>query len=272
MLNLLISIPVLIVYYQHLNTNITFGSVLNQKLNTPNLPEVLLGYGILIVFVFLQIKSKKNKDERLFLNLWFFLSVFLSYLPFGFSRFFLRGLFFPLVILSIYGLHIILNKYKNFRIILILMLILITPLSTFYMFKLRIEETQKFNPWFYQPKEVGSVLTNIQQNSPYKDAVLTSYNAGNYIPAHSNLRVYFGHLIQTPNSEEKIINLTKFYGNVFTDSEAQKFLESNNIQYVLFSPDEKAITKSYAGNQILKYNFLFPIFEAGDIIVLKYSF
>lgn len=270
LLNSVITLPILLIYYNHLSSNQTFNLVLNQKLSTPNIIEVLSGYGILFLLILAQLKSKKSFSGKLFLNLWFFISLFISYLPLGFARFYLRGLFFPLVILAIYGLiHLVGNSPKKIKVIILLLIILV-PISTFFIFFKRIVEVKNNNPWYYVPKENINVLLKIPVSIPYNQSILTFYQMGNYIPTEGYLKVYFGHLIQTPQSSEKVQNLVDFYGNKYDDATALSFLKRNNIIYIFYGKEEQALTLQLSKSKKLKYSFLKPMLNEKDIIIFTY--
>lgn len=93
---------------------------------------------------------------------------------------------------------------------------------------------------------------------------------GNYIPTQGHLKVYFGHLIQTPESSVKIQNLVDFYSNKYDDVAALKFLKENNIIYVFYGKEEQDLTVKYNQSQKLKYTFLKPIFSKKDLVIFTY--
>lgn len=267
LLNLIISTPILFIYYNHIQSNQTFSSVLNQRLSTPNIIEILSGYGVLFLLVLIQLKSKKTFPGKLFLNIWFFISIFMSFLPLGFSRFYLRGLFFPLIILSIYGLiYIASNSTKRIK-LFIWLLIFIVPVSSFFIFFKRIAEVNNKNPWYYIAGDSINVLQQIPVGIPYSQSILSYYQLGNYIPAGINLRVYFGHLIQTSKHYEKVQNLVNFYGNKYDDVEAQNFLKENNIKYVYYGEEEKNLSIKFSGIEKLEYKFLKLLNSFGKVEV-----
>lgn len=268
-INLIISIPILLIYYNHINSNQTFSSVFSQKLSTPNIIEILSGYGILFLLVLFQVKTKKLFPGKLFLNLWFFISIFISYLPMGFARFYLRGLFFPLVILAVYGLINLSKSQKKIKLI-ILCLVFIVPISTFFIFFKRIDEVKNINPWYYLPNSAVKILDEIPLTKLYSQNMLSFYQMGNYIPTQSIFRVYFGHLIQTPDSSEKIQNLIDFYGNNYDEKTALKFLKKNYITYVYYGMEEQNLTIKLNQSDKLNYRFLIPKFKNNFVTIFSY--
>ena len=211
---------------------------------------------------------QKNKDSTsIFLNLWFFVNIFLAYLPFGFARYFLRALFFPLVILALKSINRLDKRFVAYKKMLLVVFILLALPSNFVVSIIQIANAGKVsNRWYYLSKNEDEAIDFLNQKSPNGSGVLSSYPIGNHIPAHTNNRVYYGHNHQTPNSKEKIDNLTKFYANEYSNEEAEKFVKENNISYVWWGQDEKEIANEH-GEKMLKYDFLKSVYVNSEIEV-----
>lgn len=262
---------VLLFYNYYLQSNPQFTGIINQKLTNQNLIQLLLGWGILLPLMLLQLKSP-NKDKKFyFLYFWFFISLFLSFLPFGFARFYLRTLFFPIIILILLNIQYLSKLVHLSQKSLFILLIIIVPISSFFIAYKRLDEVSKNNQWFYISNEESNALDFLNKNA-VNQGILSGYNLGNIIPAKTNSNVYFGHLLQTPNAQEKINNLIRFYANTMSDDEAGKFLKENNITYIIWSYEEQNITNSYNNNEKkqLKYKFLKQEFKNGNLIILSY--
>ncbi|MDO8638043.1 MAG: hypothetical protein Q7R43_00580 [Candidatus Daviesbacteria bacterium] len=257
-INLFIAGLVLLFYYQHLQSNLQFAGILNQKLSNQNLQELILGWGILLPLIILQLKNPKKDRKFYFLNFWLFISLFLSLLPFGFARFYLRALFLPIIILILLSVPYLSKIFHIKQRIILIILIILVPISSFFIAYKRLDEATKNNQWFYISKEENEALDYLNKNA-VNQGILSSYNFGNIIPAKTNSNVYFGHLLQTPNSQEKINNLMRFFANDFSETEAQKFLIENNVNYVVWGKEEDK----------LKYQFLKTVFQDGDILVFS---
>lgn len=270
LINIVISVPVFLTYYFHLNSNPEFANVLSQKLSNQEIPQVILGYGILFPLLLYQLKNPQKDKRFFFLNIWFFVGFLLSFLPFGFARFYLRTLFFPAILLILLNLDLFSQKIKLSKNIILVVLLVTIPISSLYIFYKRIEETGKQNPWFYLT-QAEREATNFLNNPGFQNkGVLASYTLGNYIPANTKTKVYFGHLLQTARIEEKINNLTKFYANAFTDEEAKEFLSNANIQHIYWGKEEQEITFKYSQEKGLKYTFLKPAFQKDKIVIFSY--
>lgn len=266
LINLFWASIILIFYYQHLQTNLQFTGILNQKLTNQNLMELILGWGILLLLIILQLKNPNKDTKFYFLNFWFFISLFLSFLPFGFARFYLRTLFFPIIILILLNISYLSKLIHLSQRIILMSLILIVPISSFFIAYKRLDETSKNNPWIYLSKDEDEALNFLNENGKNK-GVLSGYTLGNILPAKTDSRVYFGHLLQTPNSQEKINKLMRFYANILSDDEANKFLKENNISYIVWGTEEQSITISNTNKKQLKYKFLKTQFNEEDIFI-----
>lgn len=249
-----------------ISSNGTFQSVLSQNLPTPNPLLLLSGYGIITLLILYSLLFIKKNEKTLFLLTWFVASFILSFTPFGFSRFFLRGLFFPTVILSVLAINDLTKKIKvNYFIFYILFFILILP-ANLKIFSERITATKSNNPWYYLSKSEFEGIKFLNAKTDNKSGVLTLYNLGNLIPAFSHNTVYFGHFLQTPDANNKLQNAYLFYSNQFPEEKAREFIKQNHVKYIFYGKEEKA-TKTYSKikNDKLNYQFLFPVFQNSEI-------
>lgn len=256
---LLFSLPVLsilvVLYFVHLNSSSSYG-LINEKVGHPGIVSLILGYGAFLPFYFYQLSRLKRDDaEKLFLNLWFLLSILLSFLPFGFARLYLRGLFFPLTILSLTTLPIIFKRFVNIKPLLVLVLIS-TIFSSLYIFSKRMMEVKNQNRWYYLPVEIKEAFNFLERQK--KDGVLAGYTLGNYLPAHTGKRVYFGHLIQTPKARSKFELLSAFYSGRLREEDALEFLKKNKISFIVLGKEERKIGKP-------RYRFLKRIYKNSKV-------
>lgn len=267
--NIFLSTVVLYFYWNHLQGNPGFDGVLSQELKTPDLVQLLLGYGVLIPMLFYQLKKGGRSHAYFFLNLWFFISLLLSFLPLGFARFYLRTLFLPLVLLTLLTLKPLAKKLKVTPKILLLVLVFILPVSSLYITYKRMYEVVQNNNWYYLTSSDQKMLDILRQEGSGK-GILTSYTLGNIIPAQTESKVYFGHLLQTPKAQEKIPNIIKFYSHNLTEEEARNFLNQEKISYIVYGREEQEITFSATGDKQLKYKFLKPVFFEGGTYLYTY--
>ncbi len=246
-----------LIYYFHLHST-TFSAAASE--NLPNVPitSMLIGYGGFISFFVLHTFIEKStftadhKKMRLFLILWVSISIVLSYLPgLGFSRFYLRGLFFPLT--GLMFLYLLYTKNHVIRYFLTTFSIILLLSSRLNIFILRMEEVKGTNPWLYTHNDVIDALDFLKTRS--EDGVIShNYPISNFIPAYTGKRVYVGHMLQTPHAAERIALLTDFYLGKFSEEEAALFLKSNNITFVIYSDH-------FAGDTVPTYSFLKNVFK-----------
>ncbi|PJE63341.1 hypothetical protein COU88_00055, partial [Candidatus Roizmanbacteria bacterium CG10_big_fil_rev_8_21_14_0_10_39_6] len=229
------------IYYYLTLKNAGFASVAMQQLSQVNMIHIIFGYGILGVLYVMQLISKKTmRDSKyIFLNLWVLTSIALNFAPLGISRFFLRGLIFPIVISVFIFLYSQKKTLGMSRTIVIIFLLFLVPLSTLSVYQRRIDEIPKKNVWYYQPNTMRDAYVFLSRQT--RANALASYVTSNHIPAFSEMNVYAGHTIQTPQFYEKLARASSFYEGKQTKSEAFSFLKNNNVTYVVNGPYEKEI-------------------------------
>lgn len=244
------------------------GVFFPNNLPPTNLVLLILGYGIfaiLYVFHLLRIRRvglEKLSNQLVFLNIWFLASLFLTYLPISFSRYFLRGLFFPLVIISLHEFNLLIKNSKISKKILIALIV--TTASATSIFFILLRSIAIFNPnneWFYIPSKKYEAIEYIKNNAPAGSGVIANYPLSNHIPAHTSTRVYFGHEFQTPDAKQKESLQNSLLSENLGKEEAKKFLSDNKVDFIILD------------NQIddeLDYQFLDIVFNNESVSI--YSF
>ena len=265
-----LTLPIGILYSLYLLNSEAFGGVIHFRYITPQIPWLVLGYGILSFFLIFQLFQKNKDSTSVFLNLWFFVNIFLTYLPLGFARYFLRTLFFPLVILTLKSINRLDKRFAAYKTMLLIVIILLTLPSNFVVSIIQIANAGKVsNRWYYLSKNEDEAVDFLNHKSPSGSGILSYYPIGNHLPAHTDNRVYYGHNHQTPNSKEKIENLNKFYANEYSNEEVEKFIKDNNISYVWWGRDEKEIANKN-NEENLKYDFLKPVYTNSEVVIYSY--
>ena len=231
----------LVVYFLYLDIQRSgFFMVMGEVQDKIGFLPFIFGYGIFILLfltlIFLK-KVKTNTHIQGFLLLWISVSILLSYIPIGYSRFFLRGLFFPLVLLALLEIQRI--KLKIYKEIILVTFCLLMPLTSIFIFFDRIQKADSRDPWQYVTQDTDQVFNFLSKRK--RDGVLASYRLGNFVPAKTNKSVYFGHLFQTPEAQDKINKILDFYSGQMKDQEAKDFLIQNNISFVIYGRDERSL-------------------------------
>jgi len=249
--------------------NSGFASDLAEQQPTISPLGLLSGYGIylpIFLFCFFSLKNKIENRPLIFLCLWVFISLLLSYFPLGFSRFYLRGLYFPLIIITLITIKNFIQQKKITVPILGffagLYIISIIP-STLYIFYKRLNEanlTNNINGWYYLPKDYFDAFKFLDKLP--NDGVLSDYWIGNHIPVFTNKSVYLGHLIQTPNAKERTKQIQEFFSNQYSPTQAKTFLTENHINYIFYGLQERQYGK-------INYDFIKSIYTKKDVTILK---
>jgi hypothetical protein len=241
-------------YYRYLSGS-AFATVSNLDLTHPSILAVSFGYGILMALVIISLKWLKTLDPtRWYFLLWFGISFMLSFLPLGFTRFYLRGLFFPLVLYVLISLQQLKTNNRLLLRMIVILLCIFVPLSQVRIFIARLTDIE--NNWIYIPRDLYLVYSQIEK-SPV-DGVLAESGFSNQIPPLTGKNVYVGHMISTPNAQAKIDLATKFFSGKMSETEAQSFLKTNNIHLILYGPDE-------LNTGITPYVFLTPLYKNGTV-------
>lgn len=260
---------VTVLYYLHVRSNPTFSSVVAQILPQPNIINNLFGYGVLAIVYLLQLWKGKRDKQYYFLNMWVMVSVILSLVPLGFTRFYLRSLYLPIVIFAVTNIDIVSRVFSISKRFVAVCLVILVPISSFFIFYKRISEVNNNNSWYYISKSEKAGLDYLVQNQSNTNGVLASYKLGNMIPAFATIPVYFGHLFQTPNAKDKLDNLYRFYTKGYTSKDAQTWLNQARICYVVYSVDEIAIASENRYSSDLSYPFLQEAFRDGKTAIYR---
>jgi len=255
---------------KHLLSSTGFGSLMSEQIVSPNIIFIILGFGLIGAFASLSIRYFYKKDEITFLIIWVVSSLLAAMIPVGFRVFFLRGIFLPVTILSIYGLGYAAKRLKlhlKIPIIAIYIIVLFISLgSTFRIFYIRTSEAGKTNQWFYVPDET---LQAINYFSTSRKNVLSAMYFGNLLPVFTDSKSFYGHPQVTSNADEKLFFLHLFYANKLQNSEIKQYLTKNNIEYIVYGPEEVEISKLYDNIDGIKYPELKSVYKNKTVEIYK---
>ncbi len=256
--------PVLFIYTTALYQNPGFNLIYGVKLDHPSIIGMISGYGFLLPLFFIQLLSPAKNKYWYLLNIWILVSVLLSYLPFGFARFYLKGIYIPAVFMVFLNLKYLVKTIKLSTFTLVSVLIIFVPLNSVLVTLSRLQSNNKENLWVYKKNNIQMAVEFLNK-IPTESGVLSLYRIGNLIPARTNNKVFFGHMLQTPNSPAKIKQATEFYAETLSENEAVDFLNKFNIGYVYFGEEEKSQFTETREKFEEKYPFLRKVYDADDI-------
>ena len=249
---------------KNLIENPGFSGLMLQVQKSPGPLLVILGWGVLFPFILIGLFSQTDSKEDNFFKTWFVFGWLILYLPFGFQKLLIRGLWFPAVILSVKGLSWLVKKFSLNYISLAVIIIIFSSPTSFSTFFRRLSESPE-NRWIYLTREEGDVINDLRSMGNDEEGVMASYRMANIIPATTSKRVWTGHEFQTPDFNSRIKEVNRFFSNKMTNDEAQSFLNKTKTTWVFFGPDEKEIAQL----KDLKYKFLKPVIKEKNVILYK---
>lgn len=218
-----------------------FSGVVGQSLFSVDSLFLATGFGIISIFLFwMLLFSKEGKVAVTYLRLLFITQLFLLLSPLGFHLYFAKNLYTWGAILGFYGIKEFIKKKKR-QIQVIIFLVAFSLITRIYIFD-QLLHVNRNNPFFFLTKQEGEAI-NFMSKLPADSGVLSLYRIGNYIPAFSDLRVYYGHNFQTPNSKEKRELAQKFYLQQNEKTQLE-FANTNNIHYVYYGLEEANLRKN----------------------------
>jgi len=231
----------------------------------------LLGLGLpFLIFIYQLFYLPKSK-LKLFLSLWILVSAILGLLPIGPGKIFFRGLYFPIVLLCVLSIKEFNAKYnvkKAYWIYGLFGIIIIA--SSFNIFMQRfIKLNQAYSDWVYLSANEYKVFNFLNENTPDGSSVIGLYRFGNLIPAYTHNTVYFGHILQTPDGQDKFQAISVFFYYPDDFAIIKKFLAINHISYVVYGVKEKALlsTNPNANNSMINnpFPYLKLVYSNNDV-------
>jgi hypothetical protein len=100
---------------------------------------------------------------------------------------------------------------------------------------------------------------------PKNSGILSREHFGELIPGFANVRVFVGGIHNYPDWLERQWLANRFFSGTLSTVEAKEFIENNDIDYVFFGPDEKAINTTGT----LYPDILSPIYTTPDLIIYE---
>ncbi len=217
--------------FLYLSRSTSFENIFHPNFARIPLPHLLLGYGALSIIPILALAKFGRNPTIMFFVVWFLTNILLSQTPIGISKYFLRGLFFPLVTISLLYLKLTrLDKTANF---LYKMALISAPATSLVIFLARIATVfwGIENQWVFLSQDKFNLMKFLQ--SYRNEAIIANYPLSNLIPAWSANRVYAGHSYQTPNFTQRQMEQDKILKGEINKQEAKEFMQKNNISIVI---------------------------------------
>ncbi|MBI2558023.1 hypothetical protein HYW20_01765 [Candidatus Woesearchaeota archaeon] len=270
----IVSVPIIYNFIVFTKISVFVSWNAQNALETPRIPYVIAGYGLMFVALILTILSKKTetkKEDVWFLVYWILIVFILIYSPFNIQRKFLEGVHIPFGIITGIFLFRLLkpkvsrvadNNKASYLIFLIVIFMILTNIYVYTIMITNLDNGRGYFPYSvnrYLYREEAEALNWLAENSKPDEAILSTYNIGNYIPAYMNRRVYLGHWAQTIDFEKKAKEVNDFYRMEKQISNLDK------IKYVWYGVDEKMLNQNF----MPPYNLSSIVFQNNLVRIYK---
>jgi len=258
----LFSAPVLLYNGYVFWTNPAFRVWAQQNLIlSPHPLHYLSGYAIVALLAIGGIRYvlQRSESEKLFLVSWVLAVPPLLYVPFNLQRRLIEGFQMPLCILASLGLARYalpavtrsalarrLTRFQRYtrprlRRFVTTAIILLTIPSNLLLVGTNLVQVSRLSPPIFHERMELEAMDWLAAHTRPSDAVFSSYEVGNYIPARAGNRVFLGHGPETIHAEEKERMVRQFFQAETGDAYREQILRQYNIAYVFYGPAERAL-------------------------------
>lgn len=239
---------------------------------------LFFSFGILpIISLPALVKILRSKSvEYIFICLWaylpFLLLPFVNIFQIPKLRLVQEAPFVPWGILAAITIFKIVPKNKSLLKALLVIIFLATTLPVSFTLLARKVEFAKneliddVRTWhIFIPNQEIKAIDFIKRNIKKGSIMLSDQRVGNITPAFAPVVSYFGHQALTKDFSLKQKAVELFFSQTFGSGQAREFLTSNNISYVYYGLNEKALGQE----RPLGYNFLKSIYQSEGIEIYQ---
>ena len=208
---------------------------------TPGLLEVLLGYGLVLVFAAvgaLLSDARKLPAGRLLIT-WVAAGIVMIYLPIPIQRRLTLGLFIPLAGLAGLGLDAVASTGRRFTLLLIALLLLSIP-SHIMVVGSGLFAVSRGEAGVVIAEDDAELMEWVAVNVPERSLVLAGTDTGNRLPAYSRVRVLYGHPFETPDATRQKDRVRELWSWDRDPSDGIRALRAAGVDYAFYGEEEKA--------------------------------
>lgn len=227
----------------------------------PGLLDLLVSLSPALILAGVGVRRAWNDETGKLLIYWAGISLALVFFPWSLQRRFLTGIYFPLAILSVYGLQVLGErttlKYRHW---LILVAFLSLPTNVIVLAS-GLQAISERNPTIYLDQDLIAGLEWIAGNTNGNDLILTDAEDGLYVPSFTGRRVVYGHPFETVQADKEKAYLDEIFTEVQTGDTLVSELENRDIDYVLVNVD-----RSENFNEWLQANWR-EAFKSGEMVI-----
>ncbi len=194
--------------------------------------------------------------------LWAVLGIGLIYLPLGFQRRFIIGLWIPWSAMAAWGVEQLAQSgRKPYRFWSRLLITIAIP-TNLLVIVIGLFGVQTHDERIYLTTDEVRALAWVEANTPPDALILASPEMGAFIPANTGRRVIYGHPFETINAEVEKNAVEQFFSGNFDDTTAEDFLISKGVSVILFGPREQSLGPLPSVNSVSEMQ------QIGDVLIL----
>ena len=220
----------------------------------PELLDLLISLSPVMILGITGARRAWTNETGKLLIYWAGVCLGLVFIPWSLQRRFLTGIYFPLAILSVFGLEILANRTSlNYRQWLILVVFLAIPTNLIILVS-GFQGISERNTSIYLDQDLAAGLKWIATNTNEDDLVLAAPEDGLYVPSYTGRRVIYGHPFETVQAEQKRAFLEGIFFNGKEDDYYDSALEKRAVDYVLINRNQAQDFNRWLGeNWLLSY-------------------
>ena len=179
-------------------------------------------------------RAWKDETGKLLLY-WAVVGLALVFIPWSLQRRFLAGVYFPLVILCVYGLRVLADGTSlPYRQWLVAVAFLAIPTNIIVLAS-GLQAISERNPSIYLAQDLAAGLKWITDNTDQNDLILADPEEGLYVPSSTGRRVVYGHPFETVQAEKEMAFVEGIFYEEQTDDYYRSALDTREIDYVLIN-------------------------------------
>ena len=238
-----------------LNHPVISGWTAQNQTPSPSIERYLLGYSPLLLFAILAYMRSypmQRRESRL-LAIWLVVNALLLYAPVSIQRRFNLGLFIPLVGMAVMGLAATLSPAR-LKMGALLVVVVTLPSLALLVGAGLFGVAEGRNELVFTQDEREAYLW-LQENLPEGALVLAGPGAGNRIPAFAPGRVLYGHPFETPDADDMLDVVERFFDSAAGESVRVEIIETYDVEYLFAGPEEAALgysSGSFAGESVFQ--------------------
>ena len=191
---------------------------------------------------------------------WAMAAFLLAYAPFYIQRRFLLGITIPLTILAIWAMRELVETFTQkhptwarWRTSAVMSFVFLASFSSIYLSIGQALYLRTYPKEFFYPASVDEAAKWLSQNAKANDFVLASKQTSQIIAQKTDLRVYFGHEMETLAFDAKQEEVKSFYNG----SKSDAWLKNAKVSWVIYGPLERSLNQNFRPSQVLRLVYIY---------------